>query len=268
MNEKILFEAQKLQSQIVTESEQAIANIAMDMVKKLLLDDECLLSCLLYYPYIKTAIYKAPSEKEFKTFDETKRKQEEERKEKIEEARLNFKRNIAATFGDGVLSFLHALKKLLEIDYKNQEEEAENIRKMFFALAKDVRIIIVKICFVLAEIKYIKNQTKNKSESSLLERDLIELKNAEIKSKQVLDLFAPLAARLGLSSIKSELEDISFEILHYEEYKKISEMVNKKYKEREVTVDKLKNQIHEFMNELGLSGEIMGRKKHIYSIHK
>jgi GTP pyrophosphokinase len=261
MNETLFSEAQKLQSQIVTESEKVIADIAIEIAKKLFLDDECLLSCILYYPYIKTAIYTPPSEKEFKTFDETKRAQEEQKRQRIEEARLTFKRNISAVFGDGVLNFLHALKKLLEIDYKNQEEEAENIRKMFFALAKDVRVIIVKICFVLAEIKYIKSKTN-------IEEDTNELKIAEKKSKQILELFAPLAARLGLSSIKSELEDISFEILHSEEYKQIFEMVRLKYKEREITVDKLKDQIRAFMNELGLSGEIMGRKKHIYSIYK
>lgn len=262
MDEKILLEAQKLQAQSATESEKNIADIALDIVKKLHLDDECLLSCYLYYPYVKTAIYTPPSEKDLKTFDENKRRQEEERKRIIDESRLNFKRNIAATFGDGVLNFLHALKKLLEIDYKNQEEEAENIRKMFFALAKDVRVIIVKICFVLAEIKHLKSKTVIENS------DKNDLKLAETKSKQILELFAPLAARLGLSSIKSELEDISFEILHSEEYKKTTEMVFLQYKEREETVEDLKSQIHIFMTELGLSGEIMGRKKHIYSIYK
>lgn len=260
MEEKILLEARSLQSLSATESEKAIADIAEEIVKNLHLDDECILSCILYYPYIKSFIYTAPAEKEYKLYDESKRKQEEDKKKKIDDQRLEFKRNIGTFYGENVLIFLHALKKLLEIDYKNQEEEAENIRKMFFALAKDVRVIIVKICFVLAEIKYLNQNTLNKPKDELIK--------IELKSKQVLELFAPLAARLGLSSIKSELEDISFQILHPDEYKRISDLVEVKFKEREKTVNDLKSRIKGFINELGLSGEIMGRKKHIYSINK
>ncbi len=268
MDEKTLLEARNLQLISATESEKAIADIAEQMVKNLHLDDECVLSCILYYPYIKSFIYTAPSEKEYKLYDELKRRQEEEKKKKIDSQRLDFKKDIATSYGENVLNFLHALKKLLEIDYKNQEEEAENIRKMFFALAKDVRVIIVKICFVLAEIKYLNKNIVNKPKDELTKTESEDLHKVELKSKQVLDLFAPLAARLGLSSIKSELEDISFQILHPDEYKRISDLVEVKYKEREKTVNDLKSQIKVFMNELGLSGEIMGRKKHLYSINK
>lgn len=143
---------------------------------------------------------------------------------------------------------------------------------MFFALAKDVRVILVKICFVLAEIKLYssafaeeKIETKNFNEKALKTQN--ELTATE-KAKQILDLFAPLAARLGLSSVKSELEDIAFEMLHPQEFIEIKREVNKRYLAREKTVEDLKHQIKIFMHELGLSGEIMGRKKHIYSISK
>ena len=195
---------------------------------------------------------------------------------------MAFKAEIEKEFGAPVLAFLHALKKLIEIDYTNEQEEAENIRKMFFALAKDVRVIVVKICFVLAEIKHYdsgfaivgKNNELlgNESAENVPKTALLEKENNQdkltTKAKQILDLFAPLAARLGLSKVKSELEDVAFKLLHPKEYASIKSEVDKRYLEREKTVEDLKNQIKNFMHELRLSGEIMGRKKHIYSINK
>lgn len=273
---KILFENS------TTEIEKEICYLTLKQIEKIHLDYECVLSCYLYYPYIKTAIYVPPSEAELKTFDEAKRKQEEDIKKETEERRQEFKKEIETTFGSSVLAFLHSLKKLIEIDYTNEQEEAENIRKMFFALAKDVRVILVKICFILAEIKHYNsafarlndnNQLLgNESAENIPKTALIEkekaLDIASTKAKQILDLFAPLAARLGLSTVKSELEDIAFEMLYPEKYAEIKREVEKRYIEREKTVEDLKKQIKGFMHELGLSGEIMGRKKHIFSINK
>ncbi|MDD4110313.1 MAG: RelA/SpoT family protein [Clostridia bacterium] len=252
MDEKIFLEAKKLQALSVNESEKVIAENALNIVKNLHLDDECLLACILYFPYIKTSIYTSPSEKEYKNFDEIRKKQEDERKKKILSERQTFKDNIVKNYGNGVLSFLHSLKKLLEVDYQNQEE-AENIRKMFFALVKDVRVIMVKLCFILAEIKYKKSTANN---------------DIKLKANQIFELYAPLAARLGLSSIKTELEDIAFSTLYPDEYKNIIGMVELKFKERENAINNLKEQIKSTMKELGLSGELMGRKKHTYSIYK
>ncbi len=278
--------AKKLFLNSTTPIEKQICFDALKSIQTIHLDEECIISCYLYYPYIKTAIYVPPTEAEQKTFDETKRKQEEIRKNEIEEQRKIFKESISNEYGESVLVFLHGLKKLLEIDYKTEEEEAENIRKMFFALTKDVRIILVKICFVLAEIKHYNsafvddnfttsfNLSKEKVNPDLALKNLQLQPNQEIlnkateKAKQTLELFAPLAARLGLSSIKSELEDIAFEMLYPEKYLQIKREVDKRYIEREKTVEDLKQQIKKFMRELGLSGEIMGRKKHIYSISK
>ncbi len=271
MEEK-LKSAKELFEKVANPEEKQICEIAIEQVKKLHLGDECVLACYLYYPYIKTAIYVPPSEAELKSFDETRRKEEDERKKEIDNKRTEFKKSIEQTYGEETLAFLHGLKKLIEISYTNEQEEAENIRQMFFALAKDVRVILVKICFVLAEIKLYssafaeeKIETKNFNEKALKTQN--ELTATE-KAKQILDLFAPLAARLGLSSVKSELEDIAFEMLHPQEFIEIKREVNKRYLAREKTVEDLKHQIKIFMHELGLSGEIMGRKKHIYSISK
>ena len=256
MDEKILLEAKKLQALTPNENEKIIAEYALDIVKDLHLDDECLLASFLYFPYIKTSIYRAPSEKEYRGYDDARKKQEDEIKRKVSNEREQFKNKIAITYGEDVLNFLHSLKKLLEVDYKNQEE-AENIRKMLFALVKDVRVIMVKLCFILAEMRFYKSNFNN-------------FKNEELKLKatQILELYAPLAARLGLSSIKTELEDISFGIIYPNEYKEITELVELKFKEREKTVNSLKDKIKNIMQELDLSGEIMGRKKHTYSIYK
>ena len=284
--ESKLEKAKKLFLASATKSEQEICQLAIKSVNAIHLDENCVLSCYLYYPYIKTAVYQPPSSEEQKSFDEVRRRQEENKKREIEEQRQAFKEKLALEFGEDVVSFLHALKKLLEIDYKNEEEEAENIRKMFFALAKDVRVILVKICFVLAEIKYfssafldegledvIKAPAGDKTSREALGAAVFAqnekfLERATKKAKQILDLFAPLAARLGLSSIKSELEDIAFEMLNPEVYSQIKREVDKRYIEREKTVEDLKVEIKKFMRSLGLSGEIMGRKKHIYSIYK
>ena len=282
----VLEKAKKLFLVSTTKSEKEICNLALSIVKSIHLDEECIVSCYLYYPYIKTSIYSPPSEEEIKSFDENKRKQEETKKHKIEEERLKFKNSIINEYGESTLSFLHGLKKLLEIDYKNEEEEAENIRKMFFALTKDVRVILVKICFVLAEVKHYnsaffdENFTTSFNLSAVKSSPEDSLKNIQIqpnqtniliakqKAKQILDIFAPLAARLGLSSIKSELEDIAFEILYPARYSFIKQEVEKKYIQREKTVENLKKQIKIFMKELNIEGEITGRKKHIYSINK
>ena len=296
--ESKLEKAKKLFLASATKSEQEICQLAIKSVNAIHLDENCVLSCYLYYPYIKTAVYQPPSPEEQKSFDEVRRRQEENKKREIEEQRQAFKEKLALEFGEDVVSFLHALKKLLEIDYKNEEEEAENIRKMFFALAKDVRVILVKICFVLAEIKYFSSAFLDEGLEDVIKAPAGEKTSREAlgaavfaqnekflegatkkakqildllatkKAKQILDLFAPLAARLGLSSIKSELEDIAFEMLNPEVYSQIKREVDKRFIEREKTVEDLKVEIKKFMRSLGLSGEIMGRKKHIYSIYK
>lgn len=259
--ENKLKSARELFESSTTQTEKEICALAIKEVKKLHLGDECVLACYLYFPYIKTSIYVPPSEQELKLFDEARRKEEDEKKKQIEEERNKFKKNIEQIYGEEVLTFLHALKKLIDVSYTNEEEEAENIRQMFFALAKDVRVILVKICFVLAEIKLYS--------SAFAEEQMLELNStATEKAKQILDLFAPLAARLGLSSVKSELEDISFEILHPQEFSNIKREVDKRYIEREKIVADLKSQIKIFIADLGISGDVMGRKKHIFSINK
>ncbi len=270
--ENKLQSAKKLFEKSTTPQEKQICLLTIEQVEKLHLGDECVLACYLYFPYIKTSIYSAPSKAEAKLFDEAKKKEEEEKKRTFEEERAKFKKSLEQEFGEEVVIFLHSLKKLIDISYTNEQEEAENIRQMFFALAKDVRVILVKICFVLAEIKlyssaFAEEQIKKENAKSGAFKPQSNLTVTE-KAKQILDLFAPLAARLGLSSVKSQLEDISFEILHPQEFSNIKREVDIRYIEREKIVEDLKSQIKVFIADLGISGDVMGRKKHIYSISK
>lgn len=224
-------------------NEKSITNKAMDLIKSFNLDETCVLSAILYYPYCKVGVSKKEDVLSSKEIEE------------LNKIRQEFKEKLKQDYGEDVVNFLHALKKLIEIDYQNEEQEAENIRKMFFALTKDIRVIIVKLFFVLAELKVLSEQKAPE-----------EIKAT--KSKQTLELFAPLASRLGLSSLKSDLEDLAFKNLYPKKYAEIEKEVQKRYKEREKTVENLKNFVQNFLNELGINGEVMGRKKHIYSIYK
>lgn len=163
------------------------------------------------------------------------------------------KEEVEGEFGEEVFQMLHGLVELHKIYYNNEKEEAENVRKMYFALAKDFRIIFIKLAFVVAQMR---NQ------------DLYSADDLKTLAKLNLDLFAPLAARLGLSKIKSELEDNSFKILHPQKYRDIETTVENKYIRAQSMIEKIKGSLREILDELGVSGEIMGRRKHAYSIYK
>lgn len=245
---ELLKTATNFADELYSSYEKNITTTAMNILKTMNLDETSVLSSVLYYPYCRVGVSK-------KEDVLSNREEEEARLKEVEKIRAEFKNNLKKVYGEEVVNFLHALKKLSEIDYKNEEEEAENIRKMFFALAKDIRVIIVKLCFVLAELQ-------------VLSADKNNIEQITLKSKQTLELFAPLASRLGLSSIKSELEDLAFKNLYTKQFEHINAAVEKKYKERALTVEHLKTKVKELMEELSIQGEVMGRKKHIFSIYK
>lgn len=103
MEEK-LKSAKELFEKVANPEEKQICEIAIEQVKKLHLGDECVLACYLYYPYIKTAIYVPPSEAELKSFDETRRKEEDERKKEIDIKRTEFKKSIEQIYGEETLA--------------------------------------------------------------------------------------------------------------------------------------------------------------------
>lgn len=161
--------------------------------------------------------------------------------------------NIKENFDTTVYETVCILDKLYKINYSQQETEAENIRKMFFAITKDIRIIMLKIAFVIVDLRFIDNKSEE---------------NKQTLASAIFDLYAPLAARLGLSTYKTELENGAFKLKDEKLYNNIQSQVSRRYKERQPIVDKLTELVQHCMNELNINGKVYGRQKHIYSIYK
>lgn len=158
-------------------------------------------------------------------------------------------------FGDEIADLVKGVTKLDKIAFHNKEEEqAENMRKMFFAMAKDVRVMLIKLADRLHNMR------------SLM---YLSVEKQQVIAKETLDIFAPIAGRLGISSIKSELEDLCLKYLDNEAYFGISEGIALKKHEREVIVGDF---IAELKKELAFAKiddfDIYGRTKHFYSIYK
>ena len=161
---------------------------------------------------------------------------------------------ICKLFGEEVLLLVQGVTKLDKLQFKNAEDEqAENLRRMFFAMAKDIRVLIIKLADRLHNMR---------SLASLPRPRQITF------ARETLDIYAPLAGRLGISQIKCELDDLSMKYLFPEEFNKLTEMVSEKLSERQVFIDKLCDIIREKLKELSVSGTVFGRPKHLYSIYK
>lgn len=156
--------------------------------------------------------------------------------------------------GPDVVALIDGVTKLGRIEFKSREEEqAENLRKMFIAMARDIRVIIIKLADRLHNMRTI--------------RHLDQAKQVK-KAKETLEIYAPLAHRLGIMSLKWELEDLSFQVLEPRMYEQIQEMVAARRSEREeylkVTINSLKKEL----KSLGIEADISGRPKHFFSIYE
>lgn len=145
------------------------------------------------------------------------------------------------------------LDKLDKINYSQQDVEAENIRKMFFAITKDIRIIMLKIAFVVVDLRHINNNSDEEKQQL---------------SSSIFSLFAPLSARLGLSTYKTELENGAFLLSNPKLYNEIQQKVDNRFHKRQPIVERLTNLVKQCMDDLNIKGKAYGRKKHIYSIYK
>lgn len=157
-------------------------------------------------------------------------------------------------FGKEVLELVEGVTKLDKIKFVSAEDEqAENLRKMFFAMAKDYRVIIIKLADRLHNM-----------------RTLDALKpEKQIKiATQSLKIYAPLAGRLGLSFVKCELEDLAMRYLYPDDYYELVEFIKTKSKERQQFIDKICDELKAKLQELGIEGEVNGRQKHLYGIYK
>ena len=161
---------------------------------------------------------------------------------------------LEAEFGEDVLNLVLGVTKLDKYQFKSKEErQAESFRRMFVAMAKDVRVILLKLADRLHNMRTLNY--------------MIPAKQVRI-AQETLDIFAPLANRLGIGKIKAELEDLSLRYLNPEKYFEIAKLVAQKKVEREHTVQLLIDEISESLKKNEINAEITGRAKHYYSIYK
>lgn len=162
--------------------------------------------------------------------------------------------DIEREFGSEVLQLVGGVTKLEKIEFKSQEEaEAENFRKIFVAMAKDIRVIIIKLA----------DRLHNMRSLNFLSRER-QLKMA----RETLDIYAPLAGRLGISQIKCELEDLCLKYLEEDAYKYLVVNISERLSERKEFVNQIIVELKEMMARDGVVGEVFGRPKHFYSIYK
>ena len=157
-------------------------------------------------------------------------------------------------FGNEIADMVAGVTKLSTIQFASvEEQQAEDYRKMFLAMGKDIRVILIKLADRLHNMRTLK----------YLKRDR-QIANA----KETMDLYAPLANRLGLYSLKWELEDLSFKYLEPEEYHELVEGINKKREERLQFIEKIMNDIRVELKKQKIDAEVTGRAKHLYSIYR
>ncbi len=161
---------------------------------------------------------------------------------------------IKELFGDEILELVQGVTKLDKLQFVNKEEaQAENFRKIFVAMAKDLRVIIIKLADRLHNMRTL---------------GCTSVEQQQRISRETLDIYAPLAGRLGISFFKCELEDLSMKYLMPEEYKYISESVAKRRSERQNQLDTIIAQIEAKLKEMDIKGEVNGRPKHFYSVYR
>ena len=163
--------------------------------------------------------------------------------------------DVVNEFGQEIADMVSGVTKLSKLpEYTTmQEEQVENYRKMFLAMGKDIRVILIKLADRLHNMRTLK----------FLSRD----RQIAI-AKETSDLYAPLANRLGMYSLKWELEDLSFKYLNPEEYREIVEGLDKKRDERLIFIEKIMDRIRIELKRQHIDAEVTGRAKHLYSIYR
>jgi GTP pyrophosphokinase len=161
---------------------------------------------------------------------------------------------IREQFGDDVEHIVDGLTKLDRFEFKTREQEqAENVRKMIVAMAGDIRVLLIKLA----------DRLHNMRTLSALGTD----KQKRIAT-ETLEIYAPLANRLGVQDLKWELEDLSFKTLHTGPYHEIAQLVETRRGERKALIEEVTEALRQKMKELGIKADVEGRPKHLYSIYE
>ncbi|HMC05624.1 MAG TPA: bifunctional (p)ppGpp synthetase/guanosine-3',5'-bis(diphosphate) 3'-pyrophosphohydrolase [Actinomycetota bacterium] len=162
--------------------------------------------------------------------------------------------DIEGSFGPEVALIIDGLTKLDKIQFRTKEQErAENLRKMIVAMAKDLRVLIIKLADRLHNMRTLTALAPTKREHVATE---------------TLEIYAPLADRLGMQPIRSELEDLAFKTLHPKPYEEIQQMVAQRQPEREVYLQRVVDEVQARLREVRVRGLVSGRPKHFYSIYE
>jgi GTP pyrophosphokinase len=161
---------------------------------------------------------------------------------------------IEEKFGIGVATLVDGVTKLKKIQYRTKEEhKADNLRKMVIAMAKDIRVIIIKLTDRLHNMQTLEYMSDKKKKE---------------KATETLEIYAPIANRLGMNRIKAELEDLSLKYLNPEKFNEIREKVAMKKRTREAYLSNIMDDLDKTLDQSHISHQIMGRPKHFYSIYR
>lgn len=171
----------------------------------------------------------------------------------IEDTKYSFD-DIKSDFGEEVAMLVDGVTKLGKLEYTTKEElQAENLRKMFIAMAKDIRVIIIKLADRLHNMRTLKYMSE---------------KQQREKAAETMEIYAPIAHRLGISKIKWEMEDLALRYLEPKGYYELVEKVAMKRQEREEYINIVIEQLNEKIHEVGIEAHIEGRPKSFYSIYR
>ena len=165
--------------------------------------------------------------------------------------------DLRADFGEDIAVMVDGVTKLTNLVYDSnkskEERQAENIRKMFLAMSKDIRILVIKLADRLHNLRTIQYMPDNKRRE---------------KCQESLEIYAPLAARLGIYAFKFEMEDIAFMNLEPEAYKHIDEVMTERRSRNRNEIEEIIKDISALLDDLGIKYDVYGRNKHYYSIYK
>ncbi|MFU8839308.1 MAG: HD domain-containing protein, partial [Nitriliruptoraceae bacterium] len=162
--------------------------------------------------------------------------------------------DIKEGFGDEVAHLVDGVTKLDRIQVESkQQQQAETLRKMIVAMAKDIRVLVIKLADRVHNMETIGFTPREKQKRI---------------AQETLDIYAPLAHRLGMQNFKLRLEDLGFRTLHPKRYEEIVAMVDARNPERERELEQIVAAIYEQLRELKIRGEVTGRPKHYYSIYE